>query len=117
MKIYSAQMLPGSCGVGILYGFRDVPQSYYSPGYGHTFDRPVKVGGVGIHCAAYVSTKVCREMYEAQHKKYKIVFQSEARVNSNSRRKFIFVVYDRKAEVSADMNKDHKFPFRPRTDQ
>lgn len=104
---YSRTNLSGTCGVGLIHAF-------YRP-LGREARNSEPTGGVGLHCAGYVSTKECKEVYNEQHSKYKIVYQSTPRLNNNSGRKFMFVVYDRKVPVSEGMNKDFKFPFRPRS--
>lgn len=104
--------LASGCGIGYIHSyitsFGD-PRNWGSRP--DNFKAPVRVGGTGYHSAAYVSTPICKMVYNEMKSKYKIVFQTEKRRNENSGRQFIFTVYDRKATVTPDMNKDYPWPF------
>jgi hypothetical protein len=104
------QVLQASCGAGLIHSF--TPEVAYGRVIANGSYMP---GGAGLHCAAYVSSKVCKDVYEAQKAKWKIAYQSTKRRNNNSNRQFMFVVYDRTIKPYEDMNKDFKFPFRPRS--
>lgn len=51
-------------------------------------------GGCGWQIAAFINEGRCKETYNQLKEKYKIIMQAPVRRNRNSRRNFMFVVYD-----------------------
>lgn len=101
----------GTCGVGVFGGFEKYTNndSWYKP---CEDDFPEGVdcqGGAGWQIAGFIPNSECREIYLGLKKRFKIVFQSEVRVNTNSGNKFFFCVYDVKAEQKA--NNTRRWPF------
>jgi len=86
--------LPGTCGVGLYYSFRD----RFADGYGtigaHDLAGEEHGGGCGFAVAGFVNTPVCREAYGVLKRRGAIVYQSPVRTNRNSGRQFFFCVYD-----------------------
>lgn len=82
----SYESLRGTCGVHLFNYFRGgidlVPISQLS------------LGGAKLGCAGFVNTPECLGAYNELKEKFNIVYQSTPRLNSNSGRKFFFVVYD-----------------------
>jgi len=100
----SAGTLHGTCGVGVFYAFslqRDKPYrnlwgDLITPNKSEKIGNKRNPGGAGWLTAGFINTSVCKEAYEALASKYKIVFQSPKRTNTNSGHAFIFIVYDTK---------------------
>jgi hypothetical protein len=83
----------GACGVGVYHCFRN--ERIYQ------WEHPIKFnakGGAGWVTAGFVNTTQCHEAYKKLSKKYKLVWQSPVRRNSNSGRDFFFAVWDTRKE-------------------
>lgn len=92
----SVQNLAGSCGLGLVYAFRDMPEETY----GYTHQAPLAMaqrhaGGTGFFTAAFVNTTTSKKAFEELVKNNKVVFQSPMRRNNNSNRGFFFLILDR----------------------
>lgn len=82
----------GTCGLGLFYNFFKTDDlSWDTP-----LKRKANQGGAGYAVAGFIDTPECKEAYEILAKRFKIVYQSEVRENSNSGNDFFFVVYDTK---------------------
>lgn len=84
--------LVGTCGVGLLYNFREQNNAWND--YRKISSRPT--GGAGFDVAGFVSTPECQRAYEELCKKRKLIFQSPVRVNKNSNNDFFFCIFDKK---------------------
>ena len=77
--------LAGTCALSVFYGFQyaggklNVPQS-----------------GTDFFVAGFIDSHHCRTAYQELCSKYKRVYQSPIRRNSNSGRHFFFAVFDKK---------------------
>jgi hypothetical protein len=85
----SADTLTGTCGVGVLYDFCS-----YARWSNLAADDVVPPGGAGYVVVGYIKNEICDTVYETLKKRWKIVFESEERVNRNSGNLFYFCVYD-----------------------
>ncbi len=90
-KASSSQVI-GTCGLGVLYNFstRNGRWSYKSNITSCSF------GGIGYNVAGFVNTRICKRVYEEINEYYEIVFQSPVKKNTNSNRKFFFIIFKRK---------------------
>lgn len=94
--------LMGTCGVGLAYAFESCEGR--PPGRNSRQDwmrwRPQALksvrnpGGCGWLIAGFVNTHACKEAFDTLNSKYPLVFQSEVRVNRNSRRQFFMAMWD-----------------------
>ena len=80
----------GSCGVGTFTEFSSCLQ------YGRRLDAVETEGGCGFLLAGFIDTSICRQAYEILAKRFKVVYQSPVRRNTNSGNRFFFVIYDTK---------------------
>lgn len=99
------QTLPGTCGTGILYSFRD---QYVHNSWNDT-KRLFPGGGAGWVCAGFISGQAgCKEAYEDFKARWPIVLQTPKRRNNNSNNSFIFVVYDTRKKRKSKNNPEGK---------
>lgn len=92
---YYEDALSGTCGVSVVDSFGEYHYNKFQ-------------GGAGWKCAGFIPTKTCKEFYNEFKKEWKIVFQTEVRINKNSGNPFIFVVYD---STIKSRNIGKKFPW------
>ncbi len=83
----------GLCGLAALRNFC-VKLPPYSDYRAFEPARLIEGGAAGFAVAAFIENNVCRRMYKALKKRFKIVYQSPVRVNRNTNNKFFFVIYD-----------------------
>jgi len=99
--------IDGTCGVGVFGGFIKEQGGVWGNGY-----LPEEVecsGGAGWQLAGFVPTPECKQIYQAFKKRFKIVYQSPVRENTNSHNPFFFCIYDVQAETKP--NTTRRWPF------
>lgn len=77
----------GTCGLGVLYGFKSTTTAI-----------PFFSSGTGFCVAGFTAHNRCEKTYNEIKKKYKIVYQSPVRINRNSGNKFFFIIFDMRTE-------------------
>jgi hypothetical protein len=86
--------LQGTCGVTLLWDF-EMGHNWDSYGHVHVADLNGS-GGTGYAIAGFIENEICRRTYEELKAQFKIIWQSEVRMNENSDNLFFFVIYDRR---------------------
>ena len=76
----------GTCGLGVLYGFK-----------AGTTHEAFMVSGTGFCVAGFTSHIKCENTYNKIKEKYEIVYQSPVRRNRNSGNDFFFIIFDMRA--------------------
>ncbi len=68
--------------------------------YGYSHDEKLEPAslhsGTGYFISSFINEEVCRRAYELINKQFKIVWQSEVKINSNTNNEFFFIVYRKK---------------------
>lgn len=109
IRAMQAGILPQMCGVGWSGLFRNSSHTLYP-----TISKVLEGGGAGWHVASFTNHPVHGEeflqAYEELKKRWKIAFQTPARINTRTGLRFIFVVYDTKCR-GGDVNKKYSLEF------
>lgn len=58
--------------------------------------------GTGYVTVGFINTPICKKMREWLDARYKMVFESEKRMNVNSDNEFWFVIYDAKVKLNGN---------------
>lgn len=90
-----SDLVEGTCGLTVLFNFES-----YDDG-DLWMDKVSKLEyneGAGFAVAGFIDTEECRDAYAALSLRFKIVYQSPVRMNTNSNNEFFFCIYDTSEE-------------------
>lgn len=85
-----AEPVWGSCGITHFDNFELFEHAYKA----YTVRNKKYKKGAGFALAGFVNDEACRMAYHIMAKRFKLMFQSPVRVNSNTGNRFFFCVYD-----------------------
>jgi hypothetical protein len=81
--------VPGACGVQVVYGFEENDEGWSSDKL-----EEVEGGGAGWLCSGFNYNESSNEAFKYLSEKYKLVYRTPDRLNSNSGNMFFFAVFD-----------------------
>lgn len=93
MNIYkSTTELDWGCGVTVVGNFqRD--NAYWQT---DIQDLTTFNSSTGFFISSFINNRICQEAYKFIKENFQIVYQSPVKVNTNSNKKFFFIVYRKK---------------------
>lgn len=80
-----------TCGLGVLGNFSTSAGEWCE----HRQLLTAPPGGTGFFVAGFIPTSECKLAYEKLTKRYKLIYQSPVRINTNSGNQFFFCIFDR----------------------
>lgn len=83
----------GGCGMGYVYDFTTDSNGWKT--------NIVDCGGTGFFTACFIPRPNCKEAYEHFCKQYRLVFQTQKRINENSDNYFFTAIFDRQKSERA----------------
>lgn len=114
------QMVDGQCGIGCIRSFRQVEPDrvpLYVENHGYS---PIEEsrhtsfhhkGGTGMFGSGFINTTLCKEVYEALNKRFKMVSITPVRHNKNSSNMFFYAMWDDKENTDVTYITPPPWPF------